>query len=257
MKTAILSVSFGTSYAEARERSLDAVYRDLCLVDESALHFQAYTSNIIIRKLSECGIHMDTVQEAVQKALDEQVSCLYVVPTHMIPGIEYQKMARDLEQYRSSFQRLEIATSILHEKEDVERLVPILRDMLHIRGEYGYILMGHGTEDDANIRYAQMNDALLSEGLANVRIASVEAQPDLNDAIFYLKNMGKVDKVVLHPFLVVAGDHAFHDMAGASDSYVTHLQSAGYEVETILKGLGEYPQFRRIYTDKLRKLLRD
>ena len=60
---------------------------------------------------------------------------------------------------------------------------------------------------------------------------------------------------MVHPFMVVAGDHARNDMAGEDDSYVSKLQSLGYQVEAVIKGLGEYPQFRQIYVDKLKGML--
>lgn len=255
MKTAVLLVSFGTSYAEARENSLESIYRELSAIDGQISVYQAYTSGIIIQKLAGQQIQIDTVEEAVHKALDHQVRCLYVVPTHMIPGIEYQKLMQILEPYKSIFQKLEIASAVLDQEEDCKKLVPVLRDILGFRKEYEYILMGHGTEDDANIRYVQMNEAFARAGLTNVRIASVEARPNLTDAISYLQNAGKVDKVVVHPFMVVAGDHARNDMAGEDDSYVAELQSLGYQVEAVIKGLGEYPQFRQIYVDKLKEML--
>lgn len=255
MKKAVLLVSFGTSYAEARENSLERIYRELSVVDGRIPVYQAYTSGVIIRKLAGQQIRIDTVEEAVHKALDHQVQCLYVVPTHMIPGIEYQKLTRILEPFQSLFQELKIASTVLEREEDCRKLVPVLRDVLGFRQEYEYILMGHGTEDDANIRYVQMNEAFKKAGLANVRIASVEARPNLSDAISHLQNAGKVDKVVVHPFMVVAGDHARNDMAGEDDSYVAELRRHGYQAEPVIKGLGEYPQFRQIYVDKLKEML--
>jgi sirohydrochlorin cobaltochelatase len=50
--------------------------------------------------------------------------------------------------------------------------------------------------------------------------------------------------------MVVAGEHAKNDMAGEEDSYVSKLREAGYPVEAYIKGLGEYPEFRKIYRDK-------
>ena len=67
----------------------------------------------------------------------------------------------------------------------------------------------------------------------------------------------KRGKVLVHPFLVVAGDHARNDMAGTDDSYVTRLREAGYEVEAVVKGLGEYAQFRKIYADRLMEMLQN
>ena len=48
-------------------------------------------------------------------------------------------------------------------------------------------------------------------------------------------------RVVLEPLMVVAGDHANNDMAGdEEDSWKSQLQASGYEVECVLKGLGEF-----------------
>ncbi len=40
-----------------------------------------------------------------------------------------------------------------------------------------------------------------------------------------------------------------------TDSYAAKLREEGYEVLAIVKGLGEYPQFRRIYVEKLQEML--
>lgn len=253
MNRAILFVSFGTSYRKAREDSLERICKDLCSVDAQVPVYQAYTSQVIQKKLSAEGIFIPTVEGAVRQILEQGTDCLYVVASHMIPGREYQKMLRILERFRCKFHKLEVTSAVLQEAEDCKKLVPVLDQMLHFQKEYEYILMGHGTEDAANIRYLQMNWAFWEAGFPNVQIASVEAEPDLEDAIAVLQKRDMVKKVILHPFMVVAGDHANQDMAGETDSYVTRLQSLGYETEAVIRGLGEYPQFRRIFTEKLRK----
>lgn len=256
MKSAILFVSFGTSYREARENSLDRICEELKEAGDGIRIFCAYTSSMIINKLAEeDGLHIDTVQEAVERAKTAGVAKLYVIPSHMIPGIEYDKMVRALEQQRSSFEEIKIAAPVLGEEKDCDRLVPVLSEMFNFRQENFYVLMGHGTEDDANIRYEQMNAALLQAGLTNVRIASVEAKPDLDDALRFMEKCGNIEKVIVHPFMVVAGDHAHNDMAGEEDSYVTRLRQAGYPVCAVVKGLGEYPQFRAIYLKKYKELI--
>lgn len=255
MRRAILLVSFGTSYEVARENSLERIYEDLCRTVRGIPVYQAYTSRIIIEKLFGKGISMRTVEEAVQELLEKGVQELYVVSTHMIPGMEYQKMLRSLEPYRTRFAKLRVTPSVLQEKADCVALVPVLRDILQFKREYEYILMGHGTEDAANIRYEQMNQALAEQGYTNVHIASVEAKPDLEDVVFALKAQNISGEIVVHPFMVVAGDHANNDMAGDADSYVTRLQELGWQTEAVVRGLGEYPEFRQIYVERLEKLL--
>ena len=245
MKRAILLVSFGTSYRDAREGSLENIRKDLEQSGKIPV-YQAYTSGMIIRKLSSRGVFIDTVDEALTRILENHVRRLYVLPTHMIPGIEYRKMLEILSGYKKYFEEMKVAGPVLNEKEDCARLLPCLQSVLKFEPQCEYILMGHGTRDRSNIRYLQMNRAFEEAGLTNVHIASVEGEPDLAGALKYLQSAGKTGKVIVHPFMVVAGDHARNDMAGEENSYVTVLKNAGYPVEAIVKGLGEYPQFRRI-----------
>jgi sirohydrochlorin cobaltochelatase len=55
--------------------------------------------------------------------------------------------------------------------------------------------------------------------------------------------------------MLVAGDHAVNDMAGEGDSFVNVLKENGFETVAVLKGLGEYPLFRKIFTDKLKEMI--
>lgn len=255
MKTAVLLVSFGTSHKDAGENSLERICSDLKGMNKDIPVYQAYTSGMIIKKLSLCGIKIDTVEEAINRALDENVKCLYVLVTHMISGIEYKKVTCILEKYKNRFEKLSLADSVLSKEEDCDRLVQVLKDIIGFCDENEYILMGHGTEDEANIRYEQMNEAFIRAGFDNVRIASVEAKPDLEDAVAELKKKENVKKVILHPFMVVAGDHAKNDMAGEEDSYLTRLLEEGYDTEAVVKGLGEYTEFRKLYMERLKHIM--
>ena len=71
--------------------------------------------------------------------------------------------------------------------------------------------------------------------------------PNFEDALAELKK-NQIQKVILMPFMLVAGDHALNDMAGPEeDSWQSQLTEAGYRVESVLRGLGENPAFRKIY----------
>lgn len=50
--------------------------------------------------------------------------------------------------------------------------------------------------------------------------------------------------------MIVAGDHANNDMAGdEEDSWKTQLKKEGYEVECIVKGLGEYKGIQEMFAE--------
>jgi sirohydrochlorin cobaltochelatase len=54
----------------------------------------------------------------------------------------------------------------------------------------------------------------------------------------------------------VAGDHAINDMAGdEEDSWKSIFEKAGFKVECILKGLGEFQAIRDIYLEHIAQVL--
>ena len=88
---------------------------------------------------------------------------------------------------------------------------------------------------------------LKDRGLPHYIIGTVEAEPSLDDVIEQLDGLG-TKKVVLLPFMIVAGDHATNDMAGdGEDSWKSILQSKGYTALTVLRGLGQYPEIQAMF----------
>ena len=83
--------------------------------------------------------------------------------------------------------------------------------------------------------------------MKNVFVGAIENYPGLDNILPSLK-AGGYTKVILQPFMIVAGDHAINDMAGTQkDSWKTVLESEGFTVEYILKGLGEFPAIHNLY----------
>ena len=83
-------------------------------------------------------------------------------------------------------------------------------------------------------------------GYKNIFMGTVESYPSFESL---LRQVGELqpERVVLAPFMIVAGDHAINDMSGdGEDSWKSRFEQAGYQVRCIQKGLGEYPQVRRI-----------
>ena len=80
----------------------------------------------------------------------------------------------------------------------------------------------------------------------------MEAVPTVEDVLSEVKKQS-FSKVVLLPLMIVAGDHATNDMSGDDeDSWKSIFTREGYEVECVLRGMGEYPGIRRIILDHLR-----
>ena len=119
---------------------------------------------------------------------------------------------------------------------------------LEAEPETAHIFMGHGTEHFANAAYCQLEYMLHDSGRTDVVLGTVEGYPGLEEVFRRLDERKAVQKVVLHPLMVVAGDHAKNDLAGDEpESWKSRLLERGYQVSCELKGLGEYPQIRALF----------
>lgn len=249
--TAILAVSFGTSYNESRDLTIGAIEEDIAEAFPDYEVRRAFTSQIIIDKLRERdGLEIDNVEEALDRAVADGITNLVVQPTHLMNGYEYTDLADALEDYKEDFDQLVLGKPLLSSDADFDALTEAITEKTasYDDGETAVCFMGHGTEADSNSVYAKMQDKLKSAGYENYYIGTVEAEPTLEDVLAALKEKGAYKRVVLEPLMVVAGDHANNDMAGEEeDSWKTIMEGEGYEVECILEGLGQIPAVRDIY----------
>jgi sirohydrochlorin cobaltochelatase len=89
-----------------------------------------------------------------------------------------------------------------------------------------------------------------------VFLGTVEAAPTFEDVLADLKTT-RVKRLILAPFMIVAGDHARNDLAGETDpeSWLSLFKKNGYKVETDLVGLGEYPEIAALFAKRVGELM--
>jgi len=249
--TAVLVVSFGTSYNESREVTIEAIEEAIGKACPEYEVRRAFTSQIIIDKLKERdGLEIDNVEEALERAVGDGIANLVVQPTHLMAGYEYTDLADELENYRDKFDRIVLGEPLLSGDGDFDAVVKAITEKTasYDDGETAVCFMGHGTEAESNKVYAKLQEDLWAAGYGDYYIGTVEAEPSLEDVLSMLKEKGTYKRVVLEPLMVVSGDHANHDMAGdGEDSWKTVLEREGYQVECILEGLGQIPAIQDIY----------
>ena len=73
--------------------------------------------------------------------------------------------------------------------------------------------MGHGTTHFSNSIYAALDYTFKDKGYHNFFLGTVEAYPSMETLMKMVKAY-QPEKVILAPFMIVAGDHAKNDMAG-------------------------------------------
>ena len=264
-KSAILVVSFGTSMPEARkaiDNLVNAAKKDF----PNAEVRLAFTSNIIRRKLAkEFNEIIPTPVEALAKLNDEGFENVYIMPTHMIPGEEYDEIQNVFYAFASlegkyGFDDLELGTPFMNSPEDCKRMAEILTERFKTQIENkdtAIILMGHGTPKHfANALYSLLQFELDKKAYGKFFLGTVEAAPMIEDVITNLKRHPEIKKLVLSPLMIVAGDHANNDLAGEEDeeSWLNIFQKNGYEKENIstyLIGLGEDKNIAEDFVKKI------
>ncbi len=268
----LLVVSFGTSFNASRaadikgiEDALQAAYPDWSVR-------RAFTAQIIINHVqARDGEKIDNMQQAMDRAVANGVKNLVVQPTHLMHGAEYDEMMEMIDSYRDKFESVAVAEPLLGEvgadaavinsdKEAVAKAITAAAvkdagfDSLDAAAaeKTAFVFMGHGTSHTAKISYSQMQTTMQTLGYDNVFIGTVEGEPEetaCENVIVAVKAAGYT-KVVLRPLMVVAGDHANNDMAGADDdSWLSQFKASGAfeEVDTQIAGLGEISDIQQLY----------
>lgn len=254
-KKAILVVSFGTSYKNTREATIGAIEK--CLKEKFPDYDErrAFTSRTIINTLKKRdNIRIDNVDGAMKSLIKDGVGTLVVQPTHVISGYEYDEMRATVNTYEDHFKSLSIGYPLLNSVDDYSNVVKALAaDIPQIKDrKTAVILVGHGTGHFANSAYAALDFRFKRMGYQNVFVGTVESYPDIDCVMKEVSEYG-VKKVLIVPFMVVAGDHAANDICTEKDgSWKAEFQRHGFEVDTLTKGLGEYANIREIYTEHVK-----
>ena len=256
MKKAILIVSFGTTYTETRIKNITAIKNQVAMLYPDAIIEEAVSSRIVRNHMKQ-DEHIDAKSplEALMSLKEQGATGVVVFPTHVIDGIENNQMKNAVEESRSFFEKIIVADALLTNVDDYTDVSKALWESLkESAGDSPLIFMGHGTEHVADESYVIIEQVLRAYASHPVYIATVEGKRTIEDVIRQMKEEGIVNtRVVLAPFMLVAGDHANNDMAGESDSFASILKEEGYAPECVLKGIGEYPAVRQVYLTHLQK----
>ena len=198
---------------------------------------------------------------------DEGFTHVCVMPMHIIPGEEYDDIASLVNGFaqikgKYGFKELKLGQPYLATVKDCDVMAQILVkrfDKELAQKGTAIVLMGHGTpEHIANALYAQLQLSLDAAAPGRFFVGTVEAAPTIDNVIAGLKRE-KPKALVLSPFMIVAGDHANNDLAGADDdeSWINVLKAAGFNnISTKLVGLGEDPNMAELFVAKIKDMMK-
>lgn len=249
LKPVILVVSFGTSYNDSRDITIGAVEKAIEKAYPAYDVRRAFTSQIIIDILAEReGLEIDNIEQAMDKLVADGVKEVIVQPTHIMNGFEYDDVVAEVTAYADKFDKLVIGKNLLTTDEDYNDVIRIVTEETAdcVSDGTAMVFMGHGTEHASNATYAKLQEMITAAGYTNYFVGTVESTPTVEDVIASVK-AGGFTKVVLEPLMIVAGDHANNDMASdEEDSWKTLFTEAGFEVDCVIKGLGQFEGIQQL-----------
>ena len=215
--------------------------------------------------------HIDNMEQALERAVDNGVKNLLVQPTHLMHGAEYDEMTETIDGYKDKFESVAIAEPMLGEvgddatviNDDKKAVAQAITDEackeagfddMKAAADAGtaFVFMGHGTSHTANVTYDQMQTQMDDLGFTNAFIGTVEGEPEdtaCDKVIEKVKEAG-FKNVILRPLMVVAGDHANNDMAGDdADSWKSQFEASGDfdSVDCQIAGLGRIAAVEDLY----------
>ena len=266
----LLVVSFGTSFNDSRATDIKGIEDALAKAFPDWSVRRAFTAQIIINHVqARDGEKIDNMDQALERAVANGVKTLVVQPTHLMHGAEYDEMCEALDAYKDKIENIVVAEPLLGEvgndatvinadKEAVAKAVVATAvadgnfESIDKAAEDGtaLVLMGHGTAHVAKVTYSQMQTQMEKLGYKNVFIGTVEGEPEETscEAVIEAVKAAGYTKVALRPLMVVAGDHANNDMAGADeDSWKSMVEAAGLTVECQIAGLGRIGAVQDLY----------
>lgn len=273
--SAILLTSFGSADDEIRAKTFDKLAAEISAAFPTFEVRQAFTSNFMIRKLARRKIFIDTPPEAIAKLRAEGFGKIFLLPTHLTPGEEFDNKIKPCAtakfergeqlQYSTKPNRdncsaafkaaaapdVEIIPPLMSEPFD-EKILATILDCFKRDADEDLILIGHGSPHRHNPVYENLQR--LTGNKVHIGVIEESDTPNFNDVIKRLET-SRAEKILLAPLLFNGGVHVAEDIAGDKNSWFTRLAAQGCKVRVIRDGLGSFEKFRALYIDKLRKRL--
>lgn len=257
-KRALAVISFGTTYPQALE-AIFRLERHLAASMPNCDFFRAFTSRTVISRLKQKqGMDIMTPPQLLHHLKEQGYEEVYCQTLHIIGGKEYTRLEQELRQFQNQFRVLRLGTPMLDNVQDDRQCVQAVMNHIPSMGpQDALLLMGHGTEHRANAAYAQLESVFAAMGHERVYVGTAEGYPVLEDLLPRLQKK-QIQKVMLMPFLIVAGDHARNDLAGdGRNSWKSRLQREGYEVTVLMQGLGDFPEIAQVFERHLQQCVQE
>lgn len=254
MKKGIIITSFGTTFEKTRKLCIESIENRVREEFKDCLVLRAFTSRVVISRIKKRdNVHNDNPTEALEKMKEAGIKEVYIQPLLIIEGIEYEKILREARDFMKENNDINISIGkpLLSSDMDYENVVKAL----NLPKDNSIVFMGHGSDHKTDISYERLENEIRKNEYENTFIATVEGEKTIEDVLEGLKEKN-IDRVLLKPFMLVAGDHATNDMASdEDDSWKSILERNNIKVDIEISGLGEVTAIQDMFIDHLKDII--
>ena len=107
-------MSFGTSFNDSRVADIKGIEDALQEAYPDWSVRRAFTAQIIINHVqARDGEYIDNMQQALDRAVANEVKNLVIQPTHLMHGAEYDEMVDTVNEYADQFESVQVAEPLL------------------------------------------------------------------------------------------------------------------------------------------------
>lgn len=251
-KTGILLVHYGTSNDNSRTQTIDKLNTRVAETFPDCAVVEAYSAPSVIRMLAKRGVRKLSISQALDSLKTIGCSKLVVQSTMLLDGVMTEMLKKEVAKVKKDFVAVSVVRPLLYSVDDCRTMIEmicksLIADKSVDAKNSQVVLVGHGSDSPANAMYSQIDYLLKAEGKPSWHVGTIEGFPTIDNVEKQLKGI-KNKNVLLVPLLYIAGNHQKDDIDGV---WKTQLQSKGYHVDVVGKGLGEMTEIQEMIIGKI------
>ena len=251
-KTGILLVHYGTSNDKSRAQTIDKLNSRVAETFPDCAVVEAYSAPSVIKTLAKRGIKKLYISQALDSLKALGCNKLVVQSTMLLDGVMTEMLRTEVGKVKNDFRAVSVVRPLLYSVDDCRTMIEmltksLLADKSVATKKSQVVLVGHGSDSPANAMYSQIDYLLKAEGKSSWHVGTIEGFPTIENVEQQLRN-SKNKNVILVPLLYIAGNHQKDDIDGV---WKTQLQTKGYHVDVLGKGLGEMTEIQNMIIGKI------
>lgn len=251
-KTGILLVHYGTSNDNSRAQTIDKLNTRVAETFPDCAVVEAYSAPSVVRMLAKRGVRKLSISQALDSLKTIGCTKLVVQSTMLLDGVMTEMLKKEVGKVKKDFVAVSVVRPLLYSVDDCRTMIEmicksLIADKSVDAKNSQVVLVGHGSDSPANAMYSQIDYLLKAEGKPSWHVGTIEGFPTIDNVEKQLKGI-KNKNVLLVPLLYIAGNHQKDDIDGV---WKTQLQSKGYHVDVVGKGLGEMTEIQEMIIGKI------